>query len=101
MAGSVRVVGLGGSLRAASTSRTALQAALEGAAGKGADTQLIWVRDLDLPLPGNRPAPLTRHATSAPALGFKTCSPVRKRRALPTTAAASARPASSRSLVAA
>ncbi len=50
MAGSVRVVGLGGSLRAASTSRTALQTALEGAAGKGADTQLIWVRDLDLPL---------------------------------------------------
>jgi FMN reductase len=50
MARSVRVVGLGGSLRAASTSRTALQAALEGAAAEGADTQLIWIRDLDLPL---------------------------------------------------
>lgn len=50
MAGSVRVVGLGGSLRAASTSRSALQAALEGATGSGADAQLIWVRDLDLPL---------------------------------------------------
>ena len=50
MAGPVRVVGLGGSLRAASTSRAALQAALEGAAGSGADTALIWVRDLDLPL---------------------------------------------------
>ena len=49
MARSVRVAGLGGSLRAASTSRTALQAALEGAAANGADTQLIWVRDLDLP----------------------------------------------------
>jgi len=50
MGRAVRVVGLGGSLRAASTSRTALQAALQGAAAKGADTQLIWVRDLDLPL---------------------------------------------------
>jgi FMN reductase len=50
MARPVRVIGLGGSLRAASTSRTALQAALEGAAADGADTQLIWVRDLDLPL---------------------------------------------------
>jgi FMN reductase len=50
MAGPVRVVGLGGSLRAASTSRAALAAALEGAAGSGADTALIWVRDLDLPL---------------------------------------------------
>jgi FMN reductase len=44
------VVGLGGSLRAGSTSRTALQAALEGAAASGADVQLIWVRDLGLPL---------------------------------------------------
>jgi FMN reductase len=50
MARSVRVVGLGGSLRAASTSRTALQAALAGAAAKGAETRLVWVRDLDLPL---------------------------------------------------
>lgn len=50
MAGSLRVVGLGGSLRAASTSRSALQTALEGAAGNGADAQLVWVRDLDLPL---------------------------------------------------
>jgi len=50
MARPVRVAGLGGSLRAASTSRTALQASLEGAAAAGADTQLIWVRDLDLPL---------------------------------------------------
>jgi len=50
MARLVRVVGLGGSLRSASTSRTALQAALEGAAADGADTQLIWVRELGLPL---------------------------------------------------
>jgi NAD(P)H-dependent FMN reductase len=46
----MRVVGLGGSLRVASTSRTALQAALEGAAASGADVDLIWVRDLGLPL---------------------------------------------------
>ena len=46
----VRVVGLGGSLRAGSTSRTALQVALEGAAASGAEVQLIWVRDLGLPL---------------------------------------------------
>ena len=46
----VRVVGLGGSLREESTSRTALQVALEGAAASGADVELIWVRDLDLPL---------------------------------------------------
>lgn len=50
MAKPVRVVGLGGSLRAASTSRTALETALDGAAGAGADVRLIWVRDLDLPL---------------------------------------------------
>jgi FMN reductase len=49
MAMPIRVVGLGGSLRAESTSRTALQTALEGAAAKGADTRLLWVRDLDLP----------------------------------------------------
>ena len=46
----VRVVGLGGSLRAGSTSHTALQVALEGAAATGADVRLIWVRDLGLPL---------------------------------------------------
>jgi multimeric flavodoxin WrbA len=40
----VRIVGLGGSLRAESTSRTALAATLEGAAAGGAETELIWVR---------------------------------------------------------
>ncbi len=50
MATPVRIVGLGGSLRAESTSRTALQTALDGAAASGADVRLIWVRDLDLPL---------------------------------------------------
>ena len=46
----VRVVGLGGSLREESTSRTALQVAMEGAAASGAGVELLWVRDLDLPL---------------------------------------------------
>ena len=46
----VCVAGLGGSLRELSTSRTALQIALEGAAASGADVELIWVRDLGLPL---------------------------------------------------
>jgi FMN reductase len=50
MARPVRVVGVGGSMRAESTSRTALQVALDGAAASGADAQLIWVRDLHLPL---------------------------------------------------
>ncbi len=50
MANPVRVVGLGGSLRAASTSRTALRVALDGAAAAGAEAELIWLRDLDLPL---------------------------------------------------
>ena len=50
MAMPVRIVGLGGSLRAESTSRTALAAALDGAAASGADVRLIWLRDLGLPL---------------------------------------------------
>jgi FMN reductase len=50
MVRTVRVVGVGGSLRAASTSRTALQVALDGAAASGADVTPLWVRDLDLPL---------------------------------------------------
>jgi FMN reductase len=50
MATSVRIVGLGGSLRAFSTSRSALQVVLEGAAASGAEVQLYSVRDLNLPL---------------------------------------------------
>jgi len=50
MGDSVRVVGLGGSLRAGSTSLTALRTALEGASEAGADTRLLAVRDLGLPL---------------------------------------------------
>jgi FMN reductase len=54
---SVRVAGLGGSLRESSTSRTALQVALDGAAASGADVELIWVRDLALPLYTDEHAP--------------------------------------------
>jgi FMN reductase len=50
MARQVRVVGLGGSLRAQSTSRTALQTALDGAAAAGAEVELLAIRDLGLPL---------------------------------------------------
>lgn len=50
MGDSVGVVGLGGSLRAASTSLTALRTALTGAAAAGADTRLLPVRELDLPM---------------------------------------------------
>jgi FMN reductase len=44
------VIGLGGSLRDESTSRTALEVALEGASSSGAQVRLIWVRELSLPL---------------------------------------------------
>src|SRR5438270_12357082 len=44
------VVGLGGSMRAESTSLSALQAALEGAAASGARTTLLNLRELDLPM---------------------------------------------------
>ena len=43
-------MGLGGSLRAASTSRTALEVALQATTAAGAHARLVWVRDLDLPL---------------------------------------------------
>jgi len=46
----VSVIGLGGSMRATSTSRSALQAALTGSAMAGADTRLLWIRDLALPV---------------------------------------------------
>jgi FMN reductase len=46
----IRVVGLGGSLAAASASLTALKVALEGAAAEGADTQVLDLHVLDLPM---------------------------------------------------
>jgi FMN reductase len=46
----VRIVGLGGSLASVSRSRAALQAALEGAERAGAETELLDIRRLDLPM---------------------------------------------------
>ena len=50
MAKTLRIVGLGGSLARSSKSRAALQRALKGAAGAGAETQLLDLRELDLPM---------------------------------------------------
>ena len=46
---SPRIVGLGGSLRSGSTSRSALRVALDAASRAGARTDLLDVRALDLP----------------------------------------------------
>jgi len=59
---SPHIVGVGGSLRVGSTSRTALATVLEGATAAGASCRLIWVRDLDLPLyNAERSAPPEAH----------------------------------------
>jgi FMN reductase len=47
---SPKIVGLGGSLRAASRSRAALEMALDGAAAAGASVELLDLRELGLPL---------------------------------------------------
>jgi len=44
------IVGLGGSLARSSRSLAALRVALEGAAEAGASTQLLDLRELDLPM---------------------------------------------------
>jgi FMN reductase len=50
MAATLKIVGLGGSLAKVSRSRAALQVALEGAAAAGAETMLLDLRELDLPM---------------------------------------------------
>jgi FMN reductase len=50
MARTLTIVGLGGSIASASKSRAALEVALEGAASAGANTQLLDLRELDLPM---------------------------------------------------
>jgi FMN reductase len=50
MARTLKIVGLGGSLAAVSRSRAALRVALEGAASAGAETTLLDLRELDLPM---------------------------------------------------
>jgi FMN reductase len=44
------VVGLGGSMAKISRSRAALHSALDGAASAGAETQILDIRELDLPM---------------------------------------------------
>lgn len=62
MGDSIGVAGLGGSLRVASTSLAALRTALDGAAAAGAETQLLAVGELDLPLyTPERPVPEAVH----------------------------------------
>ena len=50
MAKEIKVVGLGGSLAAQSNSLAALKIALEGARASGARTELLDIRELDLPM---------------------------------------------------
>jgi FMN reductase len=50
MAKTLTIVGLGGSLAKVSRSRAALQVALDGAAAAGAETELLDLRELDLPM---------------------------------------------------
>jgi FMN reductase len=60
----IRIVGLGGSLAAQSTSLAALRVALEGARSYGADIQLFDLRQLGLPLyvPGGKDVPQAAEA---------------------------------------
>jgi FMN reductase len=44
------IVGLSGSMAKASRSRAALVSALQGAAGAGAETELLDIRELNLPM---------------------------------------------------
>lgn len=46
----MRIVGIGGSLKDGSTSLAALRVALDAAGEAGAETELLAVRDLDLPM---------------------------------------------------
>ena len=50
MATPLTIVGLGGSIATVSRSRAALQVALAGAAEAGAETKLLDLRELDLPM---------------------------------------------------
>ena len=50
MARTLTIVGLGGSIASVSRSHAALEVALEGAASAGANTQLLDLRELELPM---------------------------------------------------
>ena len=57
MARKLRVIGLGGSMASGSRSQAALRIALDGAKETGANTLLLDIRELDLPMyvPGGKP----------------------------------------------
>jgi len=59
----LKIVGLGGSLAEVSRSRAALRVALDGAAVAGAETTLLDLRELDLPMYNPDMAPPTASAT--------------------------------------
>jgi FMN reductase len=63
----IRIVGLGGSLAAVSRSRAALRVALTGAEDAGAETELLDLRELDLPLysPDAEPGEAALHLMEA------------------------------------
>jgi FMN reductase len=50
MARTLTIIGLGGSLAGVSRSRAALRTALDGAANAGAETELLDIRELNLPM---------------------------------------------------
>src|SRR5262245_59345073 len=50
MAPSLKIVGLGGSVAEISRSRAALRVALDGASSAGAETELLDLRELELPM---------------------------------------------------
>jgi FMN reductase len=59
----LKIVGLGGSTATISSSRAALQTALEGAAAAGAETELLDIRELALPVYNPDEAEPTESAT--------------------------------------
>ena len=63
----LKIVGLGGSLAEVSRSRAALRVALAGAEETGAETELLDLRELDLPMysPGAEPGPEATHLIEA------------------------------------
>jgi FMN reductase len=63
MAQVLRIAGLGGSIASSSRSLAALEAALEGAASAGAETQLLDLRELDLPMFDPETGELTQAVT--------------------------------------
>ena len=63
------IVGLGGSLASNSKSRAALQTALEGSASAGANTQLLDIHELDLPMYN----PEDDEPTAAAAMLIESC----------------------------